>query len=136
MFQTLKKAFSQFASSILPSELDALDPEQLRDLARDVGVSVDDLYRLEVQAPGSAELLSVRLAREGIEPAVLQARWPSVWKDLQRVCALCNHKEVCRHELAEQTAGTGWQQYCPNADTIEFAHTSVAARQADYALSE
>lgn len=126
MFQMLKKVFTEFASRIFPSELDTLDRAQVQALARDVGVSVDDLYRLEARAPGSAALLPVRLAREGIAPTVLQAKWPTVWKDLQRVCSLCDSKEICRHDLAADAAGVGWQQYCPNADTIESARRAYA----------
>ncbi len=114
MIHEIKEFFSRMFSR---PELETLDPQQVGEIARDMGVSPDDLYRLDRSGEQST-LMPKRLAHEGISPAVIQAEWPSVWKDLQRVCTLCGSKDVCRNELELAPDAQDWRRYCPNEGTI------------------
>lgn len=98
------------------SELSRLSYEQRDMLSRDIGVSLDDLHQLE-QSPDGLNLPQ-RLAREHVELDVLQEKWPSVLKDMQRVCSLCAKKEQCLYDLI-LIHSSKWRDYCPNAHTID-----------------
>ena len=38
---------------------------------------------------------------------------------MERVCALCQDKGECDRDLRDGTAAEHYQEYCPNAPTIE-----------------
>jgi hypothetical protein len=42
-----------------------------------------------------------------------------VLRDLERVCALCHHKRQCDRDLVAGTSAEHYQEYCPNAPTID-----------------
>ena len=119
MPRTLQRVLTRIGAWLAPSDLYDLDPDRREELARDIGVTLDDLYRLEGAGPVSPALLQQRLTHERLEPCVLQAKWPAVWKDMQRVCSLCNSKEQCGHDLAHNPEDPSWRDYCPNTNTIE-----------------
>jgi hypothetical protein len=117
MIQSIWKFFRRIGDRIQPSDLDRLDAGQVHEIARDIGVATDDLYRLD-RLHADAAMMPKRLSQEGINPAVIQAEWPAVWKDLQRVCGNCRKKEVCRNELELAPDAQDWRRYCPNEHTI------------------
>jgi hypothetical protein len=104
---------------LTPSELHALGDVQVSDLARDIGVSAGELYRLEAEGPESLYLLFARLAQQGIDLSQLQSKYPSVFKDLQRVCSACRDKQVCQRDLATGAQDDEWRTYCPNVVTLD-----------------
>lgn len=100
------------------SDLASLDDCEIREIAREMNLSAGELQQLD-RFGTQASLMPRRLAQEGVDPAVVQAEWPSVWRDLQRVCTLCGSKDVCRNELDLAPEAQDWQRYCPNVGTIE-----------------
>jgi hypothetical protein len=114
MIHSIMNFFTKFFAR---PELEGLDPEQVKEIARDMNVTADDLYLLD-RSGSEPALMPQRLSQEGVDPAVIQAEWPSVWKDLQRVCSLCGSKDVCRNELELAPEANDWRHYCPNEGTI------------------
>ena len=51
-------------------------------------------------------------------PVVVQVE-PMVMRDLERVCALCEQKRRCAHELAAGTTSEHYEDFCPNALTLK-----------------
>ncbi|HXV24189.1 MAG TPA: hypothetical protein VED46_08010 [Alphaproteobacteria bacterium] len=100
--------------------------ERLRDereLARmgsrelsDIGASRADLDIL-IHAPFDApKRLEAMLRRLRIDPNGLVARrWLRL--DLERTCALCGERHVCRSWLASRSR-TGYERFCPNAERL------------------
>lgn len=122
MIQEVADFFKRIGQHFASSELQTLEPHQVEAIARDVGVTTDELYELDL-AGSQVSLMPRRLEREGIEPVVVQAEWPSVWKDLQRVCTVCASKDVCRHDLDAAPDSESWRRYCPNENTIKAFET-------------
>ena len=118
MTRTLRKWLESIAHRLKPSELQMLDAGQIDEIARDIGVTSDDLRRLDQTEKYTAMLMPQRLQQEGMNPAVIEARWPSVWKDLQRVCGNCRSRDVCQAELEIAPDAQEWRRYCSNAGTI------------------
>lgn len=100
------------------SDLASLDDSEIREIAREMNLSAGELQQLD-RCGTQASLMPRRLSQEGVDPVVVQAEWPSVWRDLQRVCTLCGSKDVCRNELDLAPEAQDWQRYCPNVGTIE-----------------
>jgi hypothetical protein len=99
------------------SDLSGLDPYEVAEIARELGVSSGELKEIDRHGDDAA-LMPRRLAEEGVNTAVVQAEWPSVWRDLQRVCSVCDSKDVCQAELDLAPEAPDWQRYCPNVGTI------------------
>lgn len=69
---------------------------------------------------GDEPLLLPRLmAALRLDAAVVARREPAAFRDLQRVCALCDSKTRCAEELSEGDAAATFETYCPNALTLK-----------------
>lgn len=128
MIQGFKELLGRFSRVFERPELHGLDGDTIAELARDVGMTRDELYALE-RAGSQPALMPDRLAHEGVSPVVVQAEWPSVWKDLQRVCSLCSSKDVCKHEFELAPDAPDWHRYCGNEGTIRSLQSTMTSRQ-------
>jgi len=100
------------------SDLNGLDRGETERIASDLRMTASDLDALAKQGPGSAALLERRLAVLDFDrEEILQAE-PGVFRDLQRVCSLCQSKKQCSQDLAKAPCAGAWKSYCPNATTL------------------
>ncbi|MCB8820556.1 hypothetical protein [Microvirga rosea] len=99
-------------------ELAGLDPEELRILAEDVGLSVDRLSQLTEHGVKGADELPLLMQALGIDPQTTSRMYPDVMRDMRIVCSSCQAASHCRRAIE-----SGWapvvQRYCPNAVTIK-----------------
>ena len=97
-------------------ELTSLDADELGALARDVGLSPDQLTRLTVRGP--REELPRLLDAIGLAAERIGRTHPDVMRDMSVVCSGCVSARRCRRDLDR-----GWlpvvQRYCPNSETIK-----------------
>ena len=100
------------------SELDNCTPHDIERMAADVGLTVSDLRSLERTAHEPL-LLPRMLVALNINPSVVAQSDPAAFRDLQRVCSLCDSKRRCRNELAAGDAASTYEGYCPNAVTLK-----------------
>jgi hypothetical protein len=107
------KAFRQRRASV--DEIDHLGPRETGCLARDLGVSADDLRVLAGKDRNAADLLYRRMQTIGLDPAHID---PAVMRDLQRGCSKCLDKGLCVHELEDRPREPTWPKYCPNEQTL------------------
>lgn len=101
------------------NEMRRLDRVEFDRIANDLRVSPDDLDELVRHGPHAADELPQMLKALGIDENGLAASQPLLLRDMERVCALCDHKRQCDHDLAEGTAAEHYREYCLNAPTIE-----------------
>jgi hypothetical protein len=94
-------------------------PEEARQIAKDLGIPVEDLRRLVTKAPVAADALPKMLSALSVDARALEDADPAVMRDLQRTCVFCDHKSLCERELAEGTAAQHFRQFCPNALTFD-----------------
>jgi len=97
------------------NELDRVEAQELRSLARDLGVSADELRAVTAKGEHAADLLVRRMKTLGLDPRRVD---PAVLHDLQRCCSECSHKGLCIHELEDRPRETTWPDYCPNKLTL------------------
>jgi hypothetical protein len=109
-FRTMKR---------LRDELGKCSPEDARQIARDLGIAVEDLRRLVTKAPTAASALPKMLSALSVDARALQDADPATMRDLQRTCVFCDHKSLCQRELAQGTAAQHFRQFCPNSHTFD-----------------
>jgi Family of unknown function (DUF6455) len=107
------KAFWQRRASV--NEIDRLGAAETRHLARDLGLSSDELRLLAATDRSAADLLGRRMDTLGLEPAHVDSM---VMRDLQRCCSQCTDKVLCVHELEDRPRQAAWPKYCPNEQTL------------------
>ncbi|AWM85409.1 hypothetical protein [Microvirga sp. 17 mud 1-3] len=99
-------------------ELARLGTEDLRSLARDAGVSADQLVRLASRRAKGADELPLLMKALGLSPEKTARTRPDVMRDMSVVCSGCKVASHCRRAIE-----SGWapvvQRYCPNAVTLQ-----------------
>ncbi len=101
------------------SEFGQCGPDDVMQIAKDLGVPAAELRELANKGPNGADLLQRLLIALKVDPEKLAKTNPGVMRDLQRLCVACNHKKECAHELAKGTAAQHFHDYCPNAFTLD-----------------
>ena len=101
------------------NEMRRLDRADFDRIAYDLRVSPDDLEQLVRNGPHAADELPRLLNALGIDEAALADTQPFLLRDMERVCAMCEHKRRCDRDLAEGSSAEHYKDYCANAPTIE-----------------
>jgi hypothetical protein len=102
----------------LRGELARCRPEEAAGIARDIGVSPQELKFFVNKGPYAADELPKLLRALGVDPQKLASDDPNKMRDLQRLCVTCGDKSQCRHDLATGTVADWYHDYCPNATSI------------------
>ena len=100
------------------NELRQIDRAELDRIAGDLQVSPSALEELVEKGPHAADELASLLKALGVDEAALARTQPTVLRDMERVCALCQHKRECDQDIETGTAAERYQAYCANASTI------------------
>jgi hypothetical protein len=79
-------------------------------------MSVGGLKALTERGPHAADLLGRRLASMGPDVDKLAKASPTMIQDMERVCAFCESKGRCEHDL--DRGGSGVANYCSNAEML------------------
>jgi hypothetical protein len=102
----------------LANELSSLDMTQREELARDVCVSEEAFERLYVAAPRTDQLEQLMCAL-ALDAATTEIENPgAVTRDMSLVCSGCLMINRCRRELEAGSAKQNYNEYCPNALTL------------------
>jgi hypothetical protein len=100
------------------SDLDGLADSDVAGIAKDIGVSTAQLRTL-AQHADEPLLLPRLMAALHLDPAVVARREPAAFRDLERVCALCESEKRCAEELTEGDAAAIFEAFCPSALTLK-----------------
>jgi transcriptional regulator with XRE-family HTH domain len=103
----------------LRNELADCGPDEVRSMAKDIGVSAGQLRELASKGQDAANLLQKMLVALHVDPKALADTDSLIMHDLQRLCITCSDKKRCKHELAAGTAATTFREFCPNAITLD-----------------
>ena len=108
------------------NEMRRMDRGDFERIAEDLRISPGDLDALVRHGPHAADELPRMLRALGIDEAALARTQPMVLRDMERVCALCDHKTQCDHDLVAGTAAVCYEDYCLNAPTIDQLERDLA----------
>lgn len=120
VFDTIAKWVKDYREAIgQRHELANATPEVVASIARDIGVSPEELSFFTAKGQHAADELPKLLRALGVDPEKLASGDPVRMRDLQRMCLTCGHKGQCRHDLASGNAASHYKEYCPNAVSLE-----------------
>jgi uncharacterized protein YjiS (DUF1127 family) len=88
-------------------------------IARDIGVSPEELRFAASKGPHAADELPKLLRALGVDPQKLASDDAAIMRSLERICISCGHKNQCQHDLAAGTAARHYRDYCPNAMSLD-----------------
>jgi uncharacterized protein YjiS (DUF1127 family) len=88
-------------------------------IARDLCVSPAELDAVVRQGPHGSDELPRLLKSLGVDEATLARTQPVLQRDMIRVCAACQQKALCNHDLDAGILDQRYEEYCPNAPAIE-----------------
>jgi len=91
--------------------------DQYDELARDLGVSTNELSYLVRSAPDPLRLPDM-LRTLGIDETALRRAQPALLRAMEQVCSQCVVLGRCQHALDRGTAAGSYEQFCPNADRL------------------
>jgi len=106
--------------------LDTCDKSEIARIARDVGLSSDDLRHMADLGPDAAKLLLDRMAVLHLDADALAKNDPTTTRDMQRLCSSCVSKKRCQRDLLLTPDDPLWRQYCPNAGTLGELQSEAA----------
>jgi hypothetical protein len=67
-------------------------------------------------------LLEWRLTSLGLNPKGIKRVSPEILERLRSTCSACSHKQRCFDDMMD--GSPGWEQYCPNAETLSSLNAS------------
>ena len=88
-------------------------------MAREMGMTSGELQDIAAKGPDAADLLYRRMAVLGLSQPDVDHVALGLMRELQRDCACCSDKGICRKDLAEHPEDPAWMDYCPNAITLD-----------------
>jgi len=103
----------------LKDEFGMCGPDEVMRMAKDIGVTPNQLRELVRKGADSVKLLKGLLAALHVDPKIIADMDPLVMREMQWLCITCNNKKRCQHELAKGTATEHFHEYCPNAISID-----------------
>lgn len=87
---------------------------ELSALARDIGISSDELLRVAKSGPKTTSELPKLLNVLALE----EPRDPRILNDMTTVCGMCMHKRRCNDDLETGKSAQNYTEYCDNAEAI------------------
>ncbi len=100
-------------------EFGQCSPEDVSQIAKDLGLSTSELRNLAAKGPGAGDLVEKMLLALRVDPQAFASAQPAVMRDLKRLCMVCGQKSRCAHELKDGTAERHFHEFCPNAFTLD-----------------
>jgi hypothetical protein len=101
------------------NEFGMCGPDEVARMAKDIGVTPNQLQELVRKGADSAKLLKAMLAALHVDPKTIAEIDPLVMREMKWLCITCNNRKRCKHELAKGTATEHFHEYCPNAISID-----------------
>jgi len=101
------------------NEFEKISPDQVMAMAKDIGITPAQLRELASKQPGAADMLKRLLVALGVDPKKLDDIDVRIARDMHWLCATCNNRTRCKHELAAGTAAENFREFCPNAIDLD-----------------
>ena len=99
-------------------ELTCCAAGEVERIAKDIGMPASEFRKLASLGPQSAELLLRRMAALDLDRKEVAQVEPQTYRDLQRICALCESHRQCSRDLLRDSSDPAWEEYCPNVETL------------------
>ncbi len=101
------------------NDLERCSRDEVMQIAKDLGVSANELREMVKKGPHAADLVQKMLVALNVDPKAIANSNPLIMRDLQRLCINCADKNRCASELEKGTAAEHFHEFCPNALTLD-----------------
>ena len=102
------------------TELACCGEYEVERMARDLGMPASELRKIASHGPEAADLLLARMAELNLDSKEVAATVPGTFKDLQRLCTLCESHRQCARDLGRDPTDKAWEDYCPNVAMLKL----------------
>ncbi|SDP27995.1 hypothetical protein [Afipia sp. GAS231] len=100
-------------------ELRDMNSRDYARIAQDLCITPAELDAVVRRGPHASDELPRLLKVLGIDEATLSRTQPVLQRDMVRVCATCQQKALCNHDLDSGTLAQRYDEYCPNSPAID-----------------
>jgi len=107
------------AKLVRKAEFQDINGKEFQQIARDLNLSVSELYAVTTGRNLACDLLSKRLVTSGLSLHEVRHRHPAILRDLQRTCANCDSTGRCARELSRPDSKQDRSDYCPNTHALQ-----------------
>jgi Family of unknown function (DUF6455) len=125
--EVVSQWWQSWTSNAPASDLACCAEGEVERIAKDIGMPASEIRRLANLGSESAELLARRMAALHLDRKEVAQTHPQTFRDLQRVCTLCESHRQCARDLARNSGDPGWEEYCPNVATLRALNASPQA---------
>lgn len=133
MLDGLKKWWrNRREASSRASELVCCGEYEVGRMAHDLGMPVSELRKLAKHGPEAADLLVRRMAALNLDKTEVVAMMPGTYRDLQRLCTLCESHRQCARDLGREAADQAWEDYCPNVAMLKLLNSLPWAARGEW----
>jgi len=95
-----------------------MNRSEVERIARDIRVSASELRALASRGQEACDSLLYRMAALDLDQNEVCQIAPETFRDLQRVCAMCESHRRCARDLARDSDDSAWKDYCPSVATL------------------
>jgi len=97
--------------------------EEIEHIAHDLCMSASEFRELARKGAESADFLLRRMVLIDLDPKEVSLTQRQTFQDLQRVCTRCRSRRRCVKDLSCKPNSPEWEDYCPNATTLNELDT-------------
>ena len=101
------------------SELEAIDPDQVAAMAKDIGITAGQLRELASKRGDAAAALRSLLVALDVNPKEFDKIDPRIARDMQWLCINCSNKAQCSFDLSIGIAAATFRNFCLNAIALD-----------------
>ena len=106
-------------------ELRDMNSRDYARIAQDLCITPAELDVVVRRGAHASDELPRLLKVLGIDKVTVSRTQPVLQRDMVRVCAVCQQKALCHHDLDSGALAQRYDEYCPNAPAInELGQTS------------
>ena len=116
--EVVSQWWQSWTSNAPASDLACCAEGEVERIAKDIGMPASEIRRLASLGPESAELLSRRMAALDLDGKEVARTHLQTFRDLQRICTLCESHRQCARDLSRDSGDPGWEDYCPNVAAL------------------
>ena len=100
-------------------QLDAIGPDEVAAMARDIGITATQLRELSSKGDHATASLRNLLIALKVDPKEFGKTDPHIAREMQWLCVHCSNKAQCTFDLSIGIAATTFRNICPNAIAID-----------------
>mgnify|MGYP001617871927 CR=1 FL=1 len=98
--------------------LDVQRKNKIKQTADELGLTEEALGTIASKAHYTSNLLPLRMSLLRLDAEETARGKPTVFRDLDASCKLCESKGQCTWDIVEDAANPVWERYCPNASKL------------------